>query len=317
VYPSSSRNLIIVGVPLLIAMAILGYLAGSHRATTSTGAAFGRRTRVVSVANVLLEYPADWSRTAGAAAIPGLAIAEPVLLAPTGRAGSAGLIAGQLPSGEPGPLPAGFLSLIHGVPHTEVLSFVGGQAYGYSRMSVAGYARTLELFVIPNRNSAGPTVLACYATPTAAAYLKQCAQIVAQFSLLGQSEYDLAPDAGYTQALSAAIGALERERLALRGEMAHAASLAAVSSLAASLAGSFSAAAAALGRLEPPVAASAAATALATALLKAHEAYGALASDARTGGVREHRKAMSRVDAAETGVDGALESFALLGYRRG
>jgi len=319
-YPSSSRNLTLVAVPLLIAMAIFGYLAGSHRASASAsaGPAFGGGTRVASVANnVLLEYPPSWNRTAVATAIPGLAIAAPLVLSPGGESARAGLIGGQLPSGEPGPLPGSFLSLLSGVPHTEVLNFLGGQAYGYSQMSVAGYARTLELYVIPNRGGAGPTALACYATAAGASYLKQCEQIVAQLSLLGQSEFDLAPDAGYAQALGTAIAALQRERLALRGRMAHAPTLAAVSSLARTLADRFSVAAAALARVEPPVAAGAAATALAAALLRAREAYGALANEAGTESVHRHREAMDAVDSAEAGIDSALESFALLGYKRG
>jgi hypothetical protein len=263
---------------------------------------------VISGSSLLLEYPLGWRSTAATQTIPGLALADPLLIAPSGDAAHAGLLAGELPSGAPSPLPAAFLALVHGLPITEILALAKLQIYKYSGLS--GYDRTLDVYVTVT-GASSPTALVCYASNRYSSYLQQCGQIVAKLSLVrGQSAAELSPDASYAAQLSALITALDGERLKLRREMHLRAS--AVVTLAARLARRYAGAAVSVAALEPPSAASAAQAALASALRAARSAYRALAA-AGTSQATEV-DVQQRVQKAEAAVDSALENFALLGY---
>ncbi len=314
----ASHNVPLVAVPLLVAVAGFGYLAGNYRVVQSSAAAFGGQTQYATIANAQFEYPSSWRQSAAvgavAGALPGLPISGEVVLAPGGDPSQAGLIAGELPGREPSPLPARFVSTLSALPHTEVLNAPGGQAYRYTRLSIPGYSMTLELFAIPGQATANTTVLACYATASAAAELPQCAQIVSKFSLLGPTEYDLTPDAGYARTLTAVLGLLERERRVMRGQLAHEPTPKAASVLASSLAERFSTAAGALHEVEAPAIAVTAATTFTAAALRARDAYLGLAAAVRQESNPRYETALGEIQKAEAGVDRALESFALLGY---
>ncbi|MGA2452798.1 MAG: hypothetical protein ABSG93_04700 [Solirubrobacteraceae bacterium] len=297
-------------IPVLVVVAIVGYLFGIHRASAPAApSASAQQTKIASSSSVLLDYPASWQAASAAPAIPGLSIAHTLLLAPAGDADHAGLLSGQLAGGGPSPLPAAFLALVHGVPRTEVLSLANLQAYRYSGLS--GYDRTLDLYVIPTVG-ASPTALVCYAASGFSAFLRQCEQIVTTVSLVGQTPDELSPEAAYAGQLSGLIGALERERVTLRREM-HA-QPADVGALATTLAARFADAASAVAALEPPQPASAAQAALASALDATRDAYTALAATAAGVGPAGYAGAERQINEAEAAVDSALESFALLGY---
>jgi hypothetical protein len=298
-------------LPLIAVVAIAGYLLGSHRGSATTSAsstAPAAQTQIASEASVRLEYPRSWSPARAVAAIPGFPIAHPLLLAPEGRADRAGLLSGQLPAGAASPLPASFLALLRGIPRTEVLNLASLQAYRYSGLS--GYDRTLEVYVVALADAA-PTTLVCYAAKGFSAYLEQCARIVATVALIdGQTTEELTPDAAYAAQLSALTTALDGQRVKLREAMHRRAGE--VPQLAATLARRFAGASAAVARLEAPQPASAAQAGLVISLRRARGAYAALA--AADGEPLRSARARRRVGVAETGVDRALESFALLGY---
>ncbi len=299
---------------VLVAVAIFGYSAGYRGAPATSSAARIETTRTASGASVLLEYPSGWRPAAVAPAIPGLPIARPLLLAPGGDSAHAGLLSGQLPGGEPSPLPGRFLALMRGIPHAEVVNLIDGQAYRYSRFSLPGYDRTLDLYVILYAGKT-PTALACYAAKAFSAYLSQCEQIVAKLTPIGQSStYDLTPDTAYALRLGTLIEGLNKQRLTLRREMRIRATPAAAGSLATALADRFATAAASLAVLESPPAAGPTQTALASSILRARDTYRALAAASTAENQAGYDAALEQVSAAEAGVDTALEGFALLGY---
>ncbi len=315
----TTRSLVPLVAFVLVGVAIFGYTAGYRRAPAAapTVATHRGTTRTVSDAGVLLEYPAGWQPTKADAALPGLSVAHSLLLAPGGDYARAGLLSGQLPAGEPGPLPTSFLALLRGMPHTEVVNLIDGQAFRYSHVDVAGYDRALDLYVILYAGKS-PTMLACYAPRAAAStYLPQCQQIVAGMTPLGQSStYDLTPDTGYAQRLDRVIEGLNTERLALRKEMLAHPTPVAVGRFATTLAGRFAAAAASLALLEAPPVAGPAQTALASTILRARDTYRALAAASAATERAGYQAALAQVNTAEAGVDTALENFSLLGYSR-
>jgi hypothetical protein len=310
----SPRSLFPLVAAVLVAVAIFGYTAGYRRAPATPASAHRETTRTISGASVLLEYPSDWQPAAAGPAIPGLPLARPLSLAPGGDSAHAGLLSGQLPGGEPSPLPTRFQALMRGMPHTEVVQLIDGQAYRYSRLSLPGYDRILDLYVILYAGN-NPTALACYATKAFAGYLSQCAQIVARLTPIGQSStYDLTPNTAYARRLDALIEGLNGERLKLRREMRIQTTPAAVGSLASTLADRFAAAAASLAVLESPPAAGPTQTALASSIVRARDAYRALSAASTAEGQAGYGAARAQVNTAEAGVDTALEGFALLGY---
>jgi hypothetical protein len=305
----STRPIPAIVAPILVAVAVLGFLVGHHRAAPAAEAP----ARVAYEAGIALEYPSTWQRTAAVPSIPGLLLAHPLLLAPGGDARRAGLLSGELSPGAVAPLPAGMLSRLHGLPSTEIVDFLEVQAYRYRRVLLAGYDLTLELYVIPNSAGAA-TALACYAAPNQAQDLAQCEQIVARLTPIGRSRFDLLPDAAYSARLGAAVAALDGERLALRRQMGVRETPAAVSRLATTLSGRMATAAAAIRTLPRPAAAAPAQAALVGAIERGRDAYAALAAAAARGPV-PLAAARRLVDGAEGAIDQSLETFALLGYR--
>ena len=87
--------------------------------------------------------------------------------------------------------------------------------------------------------------------------------------------------------------------------------------LAASLAEAFVGAGASLSALEPPLAAREAQTMLSDSISRAHEAYETLAAAAGSESTALFAVARTKVYEAEASVNGALASFALLGYQQG
>jgi hypothetical protein len=310
--PSSS--LLRLAVPLLAAVALVGYLVGHRRASATTAGGAGR-TQIAYGKTVLLEYPSSWrpvdARTAPT--IPGLSIAGSLLLAPGGDAAGAGLLSGQIPGGGTSPLPSGLLAQLDGAPHTEVVDLLNAQAYRYGQLSVRSYRRVLDLYVIPDPGSSS-TVLACYASTAASIYLRQCRRIVAGLALVGRSSSDLTPEAGYAARLKQLVAGLDGERLKLRARMRARATPTALSHLASTLAERFAAAAKSLSALEPPLPVSATQTALVNSIAGARGAYEALATATLAGSPSGYTAAQAHVTQAESGVDTALQSFALLGY---
>jgi hypothetical protein len=301
-----------VVIPILVVIAVVGFLLGIHRSSSPAPAPVPEGpTHVASSSSVVVSYPATWHQVPVAITIPGLAVSDARLLAPAAGPATAGLLSGQLPQAGSSPLPAAFVSLFRGTPSSEVVNLANVQAYRYSGLK--GYNRTLDLYVIPVTAS-NPRALVCYASTGASAFLSQCEQIVSSVALVGQTSYNLTPDAGYAAELAAAMSALDRERVKLRAEIHERATVASVAPLATALSERFADAAATLAPLEPPQAAVTAQTALASALQQGQSAYAALASASESESTEAYDAAHRQVDAAEAKVNAALESFALLGY---
>jgi hypothetical protein len=321
--PAFDRRRFASIVALFVAVGILGYVIGHDRARVASSGASGATSRTISAAGTLLAYPADWQPATATPQIPGLPIADPVVLAPDGDAAHAGLIAGQLPGDEPSLLPRGFIARMRSLPETEVVSLVETQGYRYAHLSVDGFDRMLVLYGIPHPNGS-PTVLACYASAAFSAEMRTCEQIVARLTLVGQQpnydpvpepSYDLIPEARYARVLSAAIEALEVQRVSSRREMGAGAPPHTVQRLATRLAAGFANTAASLSQLKPSLATGQAQGTLSQSLLRARDAYTALAAAATSESPSRVADAQRRVSEAEASINTALESFALLGYR--
>ena len=135
-------------VVALVLAAVFGYLAGTHRVSSSSGQRPAGPAQVATGAGLLLEYPVSWQRASATKSIPGLELTQAITLSPRDEP-SSGLLSGMLPAGGPAPLPASFLARLHGTPHAEVVSLVSAQAYRYSDISLPGYTGVFDLYAIP------------------------------------------------------------------------------------------------------------------------------------------------------------------------
>jgi hypothetical protein len=312
----STQRLPTVAVPLLLAVAVLGYLVGLHRATTTRSSQPpAAELRVASGSEVLLEYPAGWLQRPAGRPIPGLRLGHPLWLGSSNVGSPAGLEAGSLPGTAPSPLPPAILARLRELPRVEVVSLASLQALRYPNLRLAGYGQRLELYAVPSP-AGGEVVLACHAPAAEAPLLHECEQIVASLSLAGQSTSDVTPDPGYVQRLVALIAGLDSARRQARARMVRAGNPKALARSAESLASRFLLAGGSLARFEAPPVAGAAQVMLARSMFAAGGAYYRLASAARSNSATRYRSARARVGAAERAINGALENFALLGYGR-
>jgi hypothetical protein len=297
-------------IPLLLVVAVVAYLVG-HAGSKSEPAASAPTVRS---AHVLLEYPPGWRPVARNPPIPSLPFVRALLLGPGGSSAAAGLVVGDLPAGQPAPLPGQFVSTLKQLPQVQIVGLAEIQAFRYTRVSVPGFRYALDIFVIPNPGSS-PTALACYASSSASAYLRACEQAVYAVTVLGQPQtYQLSPESAYAGKISAAIATLDGLRANLKRELRAPVSASHAQQLASALALGFASAAASLSKLEPAPVASQAQAALSTAIEQVRGQYEALAGAAGEHDVSAYTAAQRRVSEAEADVDRALEAFVLLGY---
>jgi hypothetical protein len=299
-------------VPILLAVAILGYVAGKSGSSGPSS----EQLRTAQSANVVIGYPVGWSSAKTATRIPHLAMAHARTIAPAGNAAQAGLLLGSLPPGELAPLPSGFIAGLRRLPVTEIVNLEEIQAYKYAQLSVDGFEKTLTLFVIPDPGGR-PTALACYASASsvASSYMRTCEAAVATVTVGGQPQaYQLTPEPSYAGRISTTIASLDRLRASLKHELRPDVSSDDVKRLAGRLADGFAAAAGALNQLEPTFAAQPAQKALADAIARAHDGYLALAAAAGDQDAAAYSAAQRKIATAEADVDEVLESFVLLGY---
>jgi hypothetical protein len=304
------RHLPTAVIPLVVAVAVLGYVAGHSGSDGSSGG--GGPT--AESAHVLIEYPPGWKAVSGKASIPGLTIVHPRLISAGKPSARAGLIVGTMPAGELGPLPKSFVSRLQRLPQIAVVNLVEGQAYRYARFSGRGLDEPLTIFVIPNPG-AEPTALACYAPSQASRDMLACEQAVSGVTIVGQPQvFQLTPEPGYATSVSTAIGALDRVRTSLKHELRPQVSAERAQQLATKLGEGFAASVEALARVEPAAAAEQVQKALLSAMQRARDGYHALAAAAAERSLTAYTSARKRIADAESDVDWALENFVLIGY---
>jgi hypothetical protein len=312
---SLDPRLRVLATPLLVALAIAGYLLG-HRHAASAPPAREPSTRTLLTSSLLLTYPSDWAPAGAGPAIPGLSISGPAAIAPRGGAATAGLLTGQLLGGEASPLPAWFIARLRGLPDAQVVNLAETQAYRYSQLKVAGFERALTIYAIPGP-SGGPTVIACYAAAAASPQMRTCERIAAEAQLQFAPQNDiLTPDPDYARQVSAAVAAVAAHRTRLRHALSMLGVQPASQRVAARLASTLDAGAASLSTLPAPPAASQAQTLLSQAFARTGGAYAALAAAAGAGSRSRYVAARARVYAAESSIATALQGLALLGYER-
>jgi hypothetical protein len=200
--------------------AVAGVLAGGSGSKGKAAAAF---TNSASAGPLELAFPAGWQRMAAPPQIPGLAFANPLVLAPPSPPG-ARLDAGTVAAGGPTLLPAALLALLPAPPGPGAPVRIGGlQALRYRGLTPRGLAGPLTVYVVPTTQ--GVLTLACApGSATATAFAAQCDQVVATAKVVGATPFPLGPSPTYAAALRTALAGLAAARRPAEARLAAATS---------------------------------------------------------------------------------------------
>jgi len=309
----------LVVVLLLVTVAILGYLIGGRSSTASPP----EKTREASNAATSLTYTAaaGWTPASQAPALPGISIAQPLVLAPTGHAAETGLIVGQLLGSESSPLPAKLLEGLRETPATDVVNLSNTQAYRYSQVSLSGSDEHLTIYTIPT--SADTTeAIVCYASTSSTDGLRACEQLAGTLSIAtGRPQAEvhafqsLTPQTAYGVKVRAAVARVNQLIGTIRPEIRPGILRSTASGSAKRLSEGLAVTAGSLAALSPPPAAVGTNAALSTALTRTRAAYAALSGALLAESTSRYDAARSRIATAEAALTTAIKNVTLLGYQ--
>ncbi len=150
----------------------------------------------VATRDLELRHPADWRVSRQAPELAGLALADPVALAPAAGTGGE-LLVGRL---ERGGLPRG----------SDLVDLGAVIARRYRTLRVAGSRRRVVAIAIPS--ATGPVVAACIG-PVRGAFASRCQRVASTVRPRREGVALAAASPGYARALSATVRRLDRVRV--------------------------------------------------------------------------------------------------------
>ena len=314
-----SQDKQIVAVLLLLTVAIVGYLDGHGH---SSGPPVERSREASNVATVInYDAASGWRPASAAPSIPGLAIAQPLVVAPGGDGARTGLIVGKMLGSEFGPVPPQLLAQVRQPPDTQVVDLLNTQAYRYSGLTITRSGMALTLYTIPT-SATSTTAIVCYAQAGSSGGLQACERLAGTLTIATPSPQveertyqSLTPQLAFGKRISAMAARVQALLGTIRPELRQGASRAASAAAARRLAGGLAGAAGSLSGVSPPPAAARAQGSLSESLARAREAYSALAAALGSGDESAYSAALTQVYAAEASLSSALKNFGLLAYK--
>jgi Protein kinase domain len=278
---------------LVVAAAVAGVLVGKgggDKAPAATG-------KVAANADLDLTYNPPLAPGGNGDVVPGLTLANPVVLS----AGDGRIAAGRIAHPGPGFLPAGvtaaatdavWLGLTPALRHTGV---------------PAGHGATATVFVVPTDRA--PQAIVCSGVSTSA-----CESVVATVHLRSATAVDVQPNRAYAADLATLLRDQGRREAADRRALARAATGRAQAAVAASAARAQAAFARQARRFSPDMA-RAANDALAAALADISRGYARLAGAARAQDAGRYRAAGAALRRAHVELAHTITALKLLAYR--
>jgi hypothetical protein len=297
-----ARLPLVFAVACLAAAAALALSGASPEAVTPPRAdALAPQAAERLAAEVRVDPPPGWVRSARAIAVPGLALERPAGYVQDAL--SLRAVVGLAQADSRSLLPRALERRL-GLepPRPRRARFAAGlRGYRYRSLSVSGSPYLLDVFVAPT--TAGVVTVACAADPVLALVLDECADLVAGVDIRGARPVAVGPDGAFESRVGDVVGRLDAERRRVRARLAAARDAAAQATVARELAAAYAAAAAALEPLTSRSARSSGAPAeildgLAALVARARELAGALDAGDET----RIRTAQRALLAAETRV---------------
>jgi hypothetical protein len=290
----------------VVVLGVVGYLVGSSgKKGTETPA----NNSSASAGALTLTFPDTWQKVDSAPPIPGLTFKDPISVAPKGGPAVGALTAGTVTASDASLLPASFKSqLSGGPPKGEPVQLGSLKAYRYTGLKPNNYPQELTLYTVPT--DSGVAAVACSATAAqAASFLPECERAASTLTLSGTKGVDLGVPAGYSKALSGAIGRLQSERAAALKKLKSAKSPAQQASAARQAAAAYAAAAKTLAAQSGGPQVDAANTAILAALRLGAAGYGLMAAGAAANDSGKYKSGASQVKKADTALQSALKAL--------
>ena len=287
--------------PIVVAVAGLGVaiaagIVAGHSLAPEESAVSAPHLVELGAARVVV--PAEWQRAPlRSAHVPGLDPHRAAVFAPYPGI-STRVIAMVAPAADASLIPGALRDVLReSPPHPLVSRLARWPAWRYAAVLARDRARTVAITVMPTTR--GVVAVACLSP--AAAFGPGCTPDVDAVSVQGAVPLTPSPSVAFALRLPAALGPLDRARVAGRAALHRAHSPAAQAAIARRLARAYSAAAASL-----PTGGGAAARPLAHRLVAARRAYARLSAAARNRSVARFNTARGHVRAAEAGVAKAI-----------
>jgi hypothetical protein len=306
---SPRRALALVAAALLIgALAlVLGVVAAGDSSP---------ELRRVTAGALEIDLPPGWGVVPGRrSGIPGLRLADPVVLAPADGSGRESATVGVSSATGKTLLPAALKRRSSGSAKGNPVSLGSLEALRYRRLRVPGSADRVAVFAAPT--SSGVATVACRPDHPGSELSELCQRLASTLELTRGEAFPLGPSLALSVVLRRQLSALAERRNTLRRRLDAAVRADRQATAASGLAAAFRRTARALSgrRVTPQSAADL--SALVEALRTTRDAYKDLATAARREDPAGYEAAATRVRRGEAAVDRRLLAMRRLGYRVG
>jgi len=300
----ASPGLIAAGALLVVALAVIGFLAG-HSGSGDQPTADARR---VAAGPLVVRPPSSWRPAGTAFAVPGLRLQDETALAPGGGAGKGVFAVGMTNAKGATLLPAAFVKRLDKAPPRDDPVGLGDlDAYRYADLQVRGFDRRLTMYVVPTTE--GVATLACAAPETTAAgFMPDCESAANTLELASGDAYPLGADPRYSDKLNATIKKLNAARTRNTSALRNAKKAGGQATAAQNLAGAYRTAAGTLAATDVNPELAVKNARVVRALREVAAAYQQLAAAARKLNEGGYRSASKRVTSAEQDLRRALAS---------
>ncbi len=302
------------GIAAVVAAVIGFVIAGSGGGSGSSGGS-ATPTKAASSADLAAKFPSGWSKLAKAPAIPGLALANAVALAPKGDASGPSVVLGVAGQSAANStlLPSAFRNSLgldpSSAPKREAVRLSENklEAYRYAGLNPKGLGKPVTVFASPT--SKGVATVACIAPGP------DCEAIANTLKLTSGTPLPVGPSKTYAAALSTQLGGLNAKVQAGRIALQKGKTGKAQAKGAAQISTAYLATSKSLGSLALSPADRTANTQLADSMKATGTAYAKLASAASKGDKGGFAKAGKTVATGEQAIAGALRGLQAAGYK--
>jgi predicted Ser/Thr protein kinase len=298
---------------VVLTVALVGFLLG--RASED---APEPRSTVVVAGPLALRFGEDWRTLNAAPGIPGLPLADQILLNSTDVRRPGQVRAGIAPGAEGVLLlPRELEEQLEAAPKPEPVRLGSFAALRYRDLRHRSLGAKIMLYVVPTTR--GAATIACLAPlvgePGDTAGFARCESVAATLSLRAARAEELSPNDRYARAVNGVVARLDRIRDDERNDLAAARRPASQARAARRLRAGFQAAAVALRDVRPGLAERPTHRTMLAGLDATAAGYRALARAARVHDEKAFERASARVARGEDVFQGAHLSLATLGYR--
>jgi hypothetical protein len=301
--PSRKRRRLPRPATLALAAAVLalGVVGGALAGGASTSDPGPRAPKAVRAPSLSLRYPADWTVSRTASAVPGVRLADAVSVSPAGTLGDGELVAGRVAGGS---LPASGGQIVD-------LGAVTGRRY--TGLRETGSQRRVVAYAVPGAD--GTVVAACFEQAGAGgAFAGRCARAASTLRARRPGPPLIAPDPRFSRQMAGAVRRIQRVRAQGRSALARARTRGAQAAPARRLRRDYRTLAGVLARIDAPGGARGPTRMAVAQLRRASRGFGDMAHAARTKQPGRWNAARAGVRSAESRFQAALRRLRGLGY---